>query len=352
MKQVLIVISPGFPRDEQDSTCLPALRMFLREELIHSHFDVRVLSMHYPFEEINYLWHGLPVKSLGGKNKKAWHRIPLYIKTWLGLKQLISKVQKPIVLSIFGTEAALVASYFCKWHRLKHYCWLMGQDAKKENKFIRLISKQTNYIAISEFLKQTFETNFTRKTFGLVPSALYLPDLPIFKVQERNLDFICVGSLIPIKRIEWALQVIKDLKSENILANLVIVGDGPEQSNLESLCHDFGISNSVKFIGQVSHSEVIEQMMTSKILLHPSKFEGFGNVLLEALYAGCYVVSSFDPLNGKETKLQKVSTYVEFYTTAKGVLQHPLEHSSIQNYTTKQSAELFIGLTQNIDDSF
>jgi glycosyltransferase involved in cell wall biosynthesis len=346
IKRKLIVLSPGFPADEQDSTCLPALRMFLKEELLREHFDIRIVSMHYPFHQRNYTWFGLPVMALGGKNKKGLFRIPLYIKTWFALRKNYAKDKTTVVLSIFATEAALLASHFCKWHKLKHFCWVMGQDVKPKNPYVQMSARGTHYLAISNFSKHNFETNYMPRKCEILSNGICLSEFPNYREQPRNYDFVVVGSLISLKRVHLVLQVIKTLSDHGRKTTTLILGSGPEKDNLEQIAYNLGISESVHFNSEIPHREVIQLMMQSKILLHPSKFEGFANVWLEALYSGCHVIAYFDPFDGMESQLHKVHSYETFYKKAEQLLDEVLIHTSIQKYTTKQSAELFISYCQ------
>ncbi|MBL7901072.1 MAG: glycosyltransferase family 4 protein [Bacteroidia bacterium] len=343
----LLVVSPGFPANEQDSTCLPALRMFLKEELLREHFNIRVISMHYPFQAGQYTWFGLKVWALAGKNKKGLFRIPLYLKTWAALRKNRNKDGLTVVLSIFASEAALLASYFSKKNKLLHFCWVMGQDAGNNNPYHSMFSSQIHYLVMSEFLKQRLEQHGKRKAFGILPSALYVQDLPAFKTKKRNTDFVCVGSLIPLKRVEWVLQVVQDLKKENLNAKVCIIGDGPERQALETMSRKSGISEQVQFRGEIQHREVLNEMMQSKIVLHPSAYEGFGNVFLEALYSGCHVVSLFDPFNEKHPELHKVDSYPEFYSMARTLLLSQLDHRPVQTITSKSTAHSFIAFVKS-----
>jgi glycosyltransferase involved in cell wall biosynthesis len=300
--------------------------------------------MHYPFNKRNYFWHGIPVESLVGKNKKGLYRIPLYIKTWFSIKRFCYGSDETLVLSIFATEAALVASYFCRFYKLKHFCWIMGQDAKSENRFIPLLSKQTEFLVMSEFLKQTFEANFKKKILGIVPSALYLPELPAYVHQNRTLDLIAVGSLIPLKRFEWVLQLLHDLKKEGIKAKGTIVGEGPEKGRLQDKALLLGVHEHVRFLGEIPQNKVIETMMKSKLLVHPSSYEGFGNVLIEGLHAGCHVVSLFNPLPSDVGQMHQVNSYPAFFQKVKTLLLSPLQHHSHTEFNTQHSVQLFISL--------
>lgn len=349
-KPQLLVLSPGFPANEQDSTCLPALQMFLREPILHEHFEIKVISLHYPFDFSHYQWHGIPVTSLTGKNKKGLHRFPLYLKAWFSLKKHRAKRKDTFVLSIFATEAALIASHFCRWHRLHHFCWIMGQDAKRENRFVPLLAKGTHFIVMSDFLKVTFETNFKHQVLGKVPSALYLPGLPAYSDEVRTVDFMSAGSLIPLKRFEWVLQTIADLMKENLKATALLAGEGPEKTRLKQLASTLGVSQQVRFCGELPQPVVIEHMMKSRIFLHPSEYEGFGNVLIEALYAGCHVVSLFNPLSETNEALHQVSDYDSFFKTSKKLFLQSLHHRSYKDYNTQQSALSFIQLSQRLGD--
>ncbi len=49
--------------------------------------------------------------------------------------------------------------------------------------------------------------------------------------------------------------------------------------------------------------QVLKRMQRSKIFVHPSAYEGFGVVCLEALYAGAQVVSFVKPMKSRYKKL-------------------------------------------------
>ncbi len=316
--------------------------MFLKEDSMRKYFDIRVVSMHYPFHRNNYNWFGIPVMALGGKNQKGLFRIPLYFKTWAALRKNYSKDETTIVLSIFATEAAFLASYFCKLRKLKHFCWMMGQDVKPGNLYIRLSHKGTTYLAISDHQKKLFDFNYHPKKCEVLFNGLCIHELPHYQDLNRKFDFIIAGSLIPLKRVEWVLQVVKELSGKGRVTQTLIVGDGPEKKSLQKKAEQLNINNCVNFTGEVPQLTLVHYMMQSKILLHPSAFEGFANVWLEALYAGCFVVALFDPFHGTEQQFHRVHVYETFYKKAEQLLDDELIHKSVQKYTTKYSAEQFI----------
>lgn len=78
-------------------------------------------------------------------------------------------------------------------------------------------------------------------------------------------------------------------------AQLSIIGEGDLRADLEQLVSDLKLTESVKFLGQVSETAKQELLESSRCLLMPSRGEGFGLVYLEAMRLGrpC-LVSTFD----------------------------------------------------------
>ena len=340
----LVIISPGFPKDESDTTCMVALQMLVRELQKKKELQLQVLSMHYPFEAKEYLWYGTPVLALGGSNKKGWRRILLFLKTWLSLNRILKTRGKLNVLSFLATDAALVAGYFCKFKHLNHFCWMVGQDTQKENHYLKFIPRSGRFLAISEFSKQNAEKNFGLRVEAILHNGLHLPSLPAYEIVTRDTDLIFVGSLIPLKRPEWLIELVKDLKQEGQLVRCLIVGDGPERNNLQNKIKLYGLEDQISMTGELSHPEVLKHMMRSKILLHPSSFEGFSTVCIEGLYAGCQVISTFSPFTNNQKDVHAVSTYDEFYTCCKRLLASTIPHSSMTEFTTAKTADQLMDL--------
>lgn len=72
-----------------------------------------------------------------------------------------------------------------------------------------------------------------------------------------------------------------------------IAGDqGPLRSHLEELARSLGISDNVGFLGTVSRAEKHRLMSTCAVYLQPSRYEGFGLAILEAMSCGAPVVAS------------------------------------------------------------
>jgi glycosyltransferase involved in cell wall biosynthesis len=85
--------------------------------------------------------------------------------------------------------------------------------------------------------------------------------------------------LAPWKGVD---ELIKYSAKRNV--SLVVVGDGPERSNLEKLASQ--LQARVTFLGDVSHEKVQESLFGSKVFVLNSSYEGLPHALIEARFAG------------------------------------------------------------------
>ncbi|MDB4925547.1 MAG: hypothetical protein JWR23_1603 [Mucilaginibacter sp.] len=297
MRKTLVILTPGFPKDEEDSTCIPDRQIFVRVlKETYPQLNIIVLAFQYPYQPNEYSWNGIKVIALGGKNKSGFYRRLTWIRAWRVLKEINAAYEVIGLLSFWFDECAFIGDKFSKKYTLKHYSWLLGQDARPGNKYVyRIMPNGDNLIALSDYLVNEFKKNYDITPQHLVPGAV---DTSLFKplLAERDIDILGVGSLIPLKQYKLFIETVKFLKGVLPDIKAVICGKGPEMDLLKAMVLSYQLEGNITFKGEVSHPGVLEYMQRSKILLHPSKYEGFSTVLLEALYAGAHVVSFFSPM--------------------------------------------------------
>jgi glycosyltransferase involved in cell wall biosynthesis len=73
-------------------------------------------------------------------------------------------------------------------------------------------------------------------------------------------------------------------------AHLVLVGSGPEETRLRRLADSLGITGRVYFAGE--QREVAPYLAASDVFVLPSRAEGLGLALMEAMSAGLPCVAS------------------------------------------------------------
>jgi glycosyltransferase involved in cell wall biosynthesis len=79
---------------------------------------------------------------------------------------------------------------------------------------------------------------------------------------------------------------------------LIIYGEGPMREDLETLVLELGISKKVSFPG--FESNLRDKLRQVDIFVLSSRWEGFGNVLVEAISSGCNIVSTDCPNGPRE----------------------------------------------------
>ena len=99
---------------------------------------------------------------------------------------------------------------------------------------------------------------------------------------------LSVGNLLENKGHHIAIQALVDLPA----FRLVIAGEGPHRSALESLVHQTNMTSRVQFLGRVEQDELAKCYSAADILVLPSSREGWPNVLLESMACGTPVVAT------------------------------------------------------------
>lgn len=102
-----------------------------------------------------------------------------------------------------------------------------------------------------------------------------------------------LANLIPLKGMDTLLEAFF-LADQELPATfeLVVGGDGPERSRLESLVAEKKLKHKVIFAGKLDRSRVLEQMQEANVFVLASHFEAFGVVFIEAMAAGLPVIAT------------------------------------------------------------
>lgn len=109
---------------------------------------------------------------------------------------------------------------------------------------------------------------------------------------EANHSYICaIGRLEFAKGFDILLEAFSKLGDKSM--ELIILGEGPLRSELEGQAEVLGISKRVKLAG--FFLDPTEVLARSRLFVLSSRWEGFGNVLVEALALGVPIVSTDCP---------------------------------------------------------
>lgn len=99
-----------------------------------------------------------------------------------------------------------------------------------------------------------------------------------------------VGTLRKVKGTSILLRAFAGLHPRWPDTRLIIVGDGPERNNLQSLAQSLRIERSTIFTGE--RADVTDFLAAMTVFVLPSYWEGFGLAAVEAMAAGLPVVAT------------------------------------------------------------
>ena len=101
-----------------------------------------------------------------------------------------------------------------------------------------------------------------------------------------------VGRLSREKSIDHLILAFSQALPKMPGGRLVLVGGGPEEQQLKSLCAKLGVQESVDFTGPKNGEDLFSEYLRASALVLPSYSEPWGLVVNESLSHGCVVVVS------------------------------------------------------------
>jgi glycosyltransferase involved in cell wall biosynthesis len=137
------------------------------------------------------------------------------------------------------------------------------------------VTRIPNGIDASYYAPNSVERQQIRKTLGF---------------QDENVVVGFSGRLDPIKRLDLLLDIFASCVREHSGLRLLIVGDGPERTRLETLCHEKNLHGYIVFAGQ--QENVLSYLRSMDIFLLTSLREQMPITVLEAMAVGIPVVAT------------------------------------------------------------
>ncbi|MDP3066627.1 MAG: glycosyltransferase family 4 protein [Methanobacteriaceae archaeon] len=155
-----------------------------------------------------------------------------------------------------------------------------------------------NIISISPKTKRDFLKVRRISQVQLITPGINISDVEKIKGSERKQDILFAGRLIKEKRVKLLIESLIKTKEDIPNIKCLIVGEGPEKEHLVQLTQKLGLEKNVEFLGFMkNHPDLMSLMKSSRVLVLPSKREGFGMVVVEANASGIPAIVVEDPMN-------------------------------------------------------
>ncbi len=127
-----------------------------------------------------------------------------------------------------------------------------------------------------------------REKLGEEISANHLPGRPLL---------VACGRLKALKGFDYLLDALVEVR-KTFPANLLIIGEGEERSSLEMKIKRLRLGDSVRLLG--FQENPFKYMAAADLFVLSSLYEGFGNVIVEAMACGVPVVATDCPYGPRE----------------------------------------------------
>ncbi len=135
------------------------------------------------------------------------------------------------------------------------------------------------------------------------------------------------------KNISLAIETMWKIVRQYPKTGLVIVGSGPEETNLKSQISNLKVNGNIKIENWTN--DLTSYYKTADLFLLTSNYEGYGRTLIEATAAGCNIISSdvgiadeildreniFEPGNKEQLKEKIISAIESNIKPPKALLQ-------------------------------
>jgi glycogen synthase len=290
----------------------PALS--LRDELIDGVRVRRVPIRHRPNNllrralddlgpfDVMHLMHPRNVLAYGAVRWAMRHRVAT-VYTWLGPfhdRYLIDDRERP-----YDEQP--------KYHRL---IWSMREVVRRGLRDGRLRDHLRNYwlhwplrasdalLPCSRHEADVMRTMGLRQPLEVVPLWLdpaSIPpehDQPSLPTDDGSQYLLFIGQLTPRKGYDLTMRALPLVLARHPRVRLRIVSglNQADREAMQRMARDLGVEGQVDFLGRVDDARLVRLFRDARLYVTPTRYEGFGLTLLEAMAAGCPIVSSDIPV--------------------------------------------------------
>jgi len=320
-KPSIVFVLPAFA-SQKEPNWLPWLQqLLLAVQKESNEVEMTVVSLYFPAVKQSYQWNGITIIPLNGYQQKGIRKILFLCKVWLALGKLQKQKRITGIVAGWIAEGCFIASWFAYFNKIKFYGWILGQDAKPGGLYQRMAKiKAKQLLALSDAAASLFYKSYGKMPSLLLPGVASVANMIAFN--KRSIDVMGAGSLIPLKRYDILVEVIAALKNTFPDIYCVMTGGGEEEPKLREQIKHLNLQDNIELKGELPHEASLVLMQQAKLLIHPSAYEGFGLVHIEALAAGAKVISFVKPMHREIENWFIVQTKEAMIEKAKAILSN------------------------------
>lgn len=234
----------------------------------HRHFTTTM-------ELMTYVWPAYrKAYSLFEQNQYDINHTHFALPSGLASYLLHKKTGLPYVTTIHGSD---VPGYNPDRFRIAH---ILARPLWR-----RIISSSDKVVSASIFLKRLIQEHID------VPVEViqngFSPGIEARNISAKSNRILVVTRMFQRKGVQHFIDALADMDHN---WEVVIAGDGPYLPKLKDQARHMNLN--IRFAGFVQGRELLALYESSKIFVFPSIQENFPNVLLEAMQAGCAIITT------------------------------------------------------------
>lgn len=238
-------------------------------------------------EDVHKIYLGVEASGLKGLRK--YMLFPLYYRK---LKNEIKRIEPDVVISfLFITN--IIGTMCCKKLCIPIILSERNDPAKYsavQKKIMGLIyPKADGFVCQSNVIKIWVEKVYGIKNATVIVNPLNKDQVGELKANKSK-EIIAVGRLIPQKNYKLLISAFADIVDEFSAYKLTIFGEGPLREELENQIRYCGLEGKAHLPG--IKKDALKIHNDAELFVLSSKYEGYPNVLAEAMANGIICIAS------------------------------------------------------------
>ena len=213
------------------------------------------------------------------------------------LRKILKKIKPDVINTHLNSLIYAYISTIGLQKRLKIFHTIHSVPHKEASGIKRIIHKflfkycNVFPIGISSIIsKEAIEQYGLKSIITIYNGIEYLKYYNNKPYLDREIDFIHVGRMCEVKNHIVIIEAMKLVVKKYPNSKMVLIGNGPLEKKLKEEVKKFDLDKNIVFVGITDNVE--EYLSNSKIFVFPSLWEGNPLSLLEAISAGCLVLTT------------------------------------------------------------
>jgi glycosyltransferase involved in cell wall biosynthesis len=254
--------------------------------------------------------HRVPTSTL--LERMAGIQYPIFAPSIFPILTREIKASDICMIHSFGFISSLIAAFICRKHNIPYILYQHNNFIPYHNAVLNILQSANDLVAGHYVLRHAtvilavsqstvrYITGLIERDvevlYGAVDHLLFFNDgACLLKRNKLGLPLdkfvvLTARRLVFKNAVDTLIHAAQRLKDDPRII-FVVIGDGPERHRIESFIADQKLQNCI-LVGEVSSTMLADYYRASNLFVLPSRSEGLGIVLLEAMSCGLPVIAT------------------------------------------------------------